>query len=87
MAVTRHEVAEKIGDYLQHRITQERLVNWAENAQLEGGYEESYFDAINEALTKIGVANVENYELTWEDYEHLLQQLGYSVKVQLVSAA
>ena len=87
MAVTRQQLADKIGDYLQHRITLEGLATWAENAQLDGNYEEKYFDPINEALSKIGLANVENFELAWEDYEHFLSRLGYAIKVQITQAA
>ena len=87
MTITRQHLADKIGDYLEHRTTLDGLVAWAEDAQLDGDYEEKYFDAINEALSKIRVANVENFELGWEDYEHFLARLGYSVKVKITQAA
>jgi hypothetical protein len=36
--ITRQTVAGKIAAYLQHSITLEQLVDWAENAVMEGEF-------------------------------------------------
>lgn len=46
MIVTKQAVAERIAAHLQHRITPARLVDWAENALLEGEFDEQEAAAV-----------------------------------------
>ena len=85
--ITKSQIAEKISAYLQHKISLKELVLWAENAQLEGNYDNNDFEVINESLSRIGVADVENFELLFEDYEKILRDLGYKMLVEIKPAA
>ncbi len=52
----------------------------------DGDFEAEHFDAIRGAIAKLGLADVKAFGLTWEDCEALLKRLGYSVRVDVVSA-
>jgi ABC-type enterochelin transport system ATPase subunit len=84
--ITRELVAEKINNYLTHKITKEELVEWAEFNLQEAEFEEEYFDQINEAISKIGLTDAKNFELLWEDYETILKSLGYNIHVIISKA-
>ncbi|MDI6794216.1 MAG: hypothetical protein QME81_15365 [bacterium] len=85
MVVTRHEVASKLTDYLHHRITQEKLVDWAEEVMMEGEFEQTDFEVLRDIVSRLGLADVKAFGLTWEDFETYLSRLGYSVRVQVLS--
>ena len=86
MLITRQTVAERIAAYLQHRITLAQLVDWAENAVMEGEFAETDIGTLREVISRLGVADVRAFGLTWEDCEQLLQELGYSARVDIVAA-
>jgi hypothetical protein len=86
MLVTKQTAAEKIAAYLHHQITLEQLVDWAENAMLLGELDEQEMDVLRTVIARLGVADVRAFGLTWEDCEHMLRQLGYSVRVEIVSS-
>lgn len=86
MLVTRETVAEKIAAYLQHRITVSQLVDWAENALMEADFAEEDMETLRKVISRLGVADVRAFGLTWEDCEQLLQELGYSARVDIVAA-
>lgn len=83
MMVTRRDVAEKLIDYLYHRITLEELVAWSENAMREGGFEVEQFDLVRDIVSHLGVADVEAFGLTWETIESYLERLGYRVQLEV----
>jgi hypothetical protein len=87
MIVTREMVAERLGDYLGHRITLALLVDWAEDALQEGELEEDHLDAIRGVLARLGVADERAFGLTWDDSEACLRRLGYQARVQVQVAA
>ena len=81
MRITRQDVARQIIDYLNHRITLAELVDWAELAMMEGELEEQYFELLREIISRIGLADVRAFGMTWEDCEGFLSRLGYRVSV------
>jgi len=83
--ITREIVAEKIRDYLHHRLALSDLVDWAEIQMMEGNFDEIHHDAICNTVARLGVADVRSFGLTWEDCERLLDTLGYVIKVDIVS--
>ena len=85
MLVTKQTVAEKLAAYLHHDITLARLVDWAENAVMDGEFEEREMETLRAVISRLGVADVRAFGLTWEDCEQLLQQLGYSVRVDIMA--
>ena len=79
--ISRKDVAKKIIDFLQHRITINELVDWAENMMLEADFEEENFETIRDIISKLGLADVKAFGLTWEDSDSFLQRLGYQAQI------
>lgn len=74
------QLVNQISAYLEGHITLEELVNWAEDLTLEG------FEAApveTEIVYRLGVADAENFELSWEDLIQMLNRLGYKVRLEL----
>jgi hypothetical protein len=86
MIVTRQTVAEKIAAHLQSRLPLNDLVDWAENALMEGEFVEEDAGLLSQVVGRLGVADVRTFGLTWEDCDHLLRQLGYTARVEVVPA-
>jgi hypothetical protein len=85
MQLTREAVAHKLAAYLHHEIPLGELVAWANAAMMEDDFEEAYYDAIRDAVTRLGLANVQAFGLTWEDCASILKQLGYDARVEIVA--
>ncbi|MDD2711188.1 MAG: hypothetical protein PHV34_24695 [Verrucomicrobiae bacterium] len=86
MNITKETVAEKIGAYLHHEMTLAQLVDWAENAMMDGVFDESHTNTLTAVVSRLGVADVRAFGLAWEDCEQLLGQLGFSAHVDIVMA-
>ena len=87
MKITRHAAAQQLIDYLQHRITAAQLVDWAEAAMMDGEFEEERFEVLRDVLSRVGLADVRAFGLTWEDCEDFLSRLGYKVNVTVAETA
>jgi hypothetical protein len=83
--IIKHTVADQIAAYLHHRITQAQLVDWAENALMEGEFAEDDAATIAGVVSRLGVADVRAFGLTWADCEQLLGQLGFSARIEIVT--
>ena len=86
MLISKKTVAEKMGAYLRHEITLAQLVDWAEQAIMEGDFEETEVEVLRSVLSQLGVADVRAFGLTWEDCQQLLKELGYSARVEVLVA-
>ena len=86
MVITKQTVADKIAAYLRHDISLAELVNWAEEAMMEGEFAEQEMTAVSDVVSRLGVADVRAFGLAWEDCEQLLRQLGYTARVDIVAA-
>jgi len=86
MIVTKQVVADKFAAHLQHRVTLPQLVEWAENAMMEGEFDEKDAATISAVVARLGVADVRAFGLTWADCEELLAKLGFSARVEIVPA-
>jgi hypothetical protein len=86
MTITKQAVADRIAAYLHHRITLEQLVDWAEDALMDGEFAEEDAATIAAVVSRLGVADVRAFGLTWEDCERLLRQLGFSTRIEIVNA-
>lgn len=84
--ITREDVVQRIKDYLNHRISLEELVRWAENVFMEEEFEEPHATGIRDAIARLGLADVQAFGLTWEDCEAILKRLGYIATVEIVKA-
>lgn len=85
MTIAKQTVADKIAAYLHHGITLEQLVHWAENAMMEGEFAEEDAATISAVVSRLGVADVRAFGLTWADCEQLLGQLGFSARIEIVT--
>ena len=86
VTITRQSVADRMAAYLRHEITQAQLVDWAENALMEGEFAEEDTATISAVVSRLGVSDVRAFGLTWADCEQLLHQLGFSARIQIVAA-
>ncbi len=84
--ITRQTVADKIAAYLHREISLAQLVDWAENAMMEGEFDERDMETLGAVVSRLGLADVRAFGLEWADCEQLLQQLGYSARVDIVAA-
>jgi hypothetical protein len=85
MTITKQTAAEKIGAYLHHEITLAQLVEWAEQAVMEGEFAEREMEALRFVIPRLGLADVRAFGLTWEDCEQLLARLGYRARVEVLA--
>jgi hypothetical protein len=83
--ITNQTVAEKIALYLRHETTLAQLVNWAEDTLMSGEFDEKTAGVLSEVISRLGVADVRAFGLTWEDCEQLLKKLGYAARVEVVA--
>ena len=86
MTITKQAVADRIADYLHHRITQAQLVDWAENAMMDAEFDERDTAVVSAVVARLGVADVRAFGLTWADCEELLARLGFAARVEIVTA-
>lgn len=86
MPIADEMVAEKIAAYLQGRLAIGVLVDWAENALLEGEFTKADARVLAPVVAHLGVADVRALGLVWEDCDLLLRQLGYTARVEIVPA-
>lgn len=86
MIVTKQAVADSLASYLQHRIALPQLVDWAENAMMDGELEDKDAAVITAVVSRLGVADVRAFGLTWADCEALLAKLGFSARIEIVAA-
>src|SRR5205823_8668958 len=86
MPITKDTVAQKVSAYLYHDLSLSQLVDWAESAMMDGELHEPDAATLVTVLSRLGVADVRAFGLTWDDCQSLLRQLGYSAHVQVVAA-
>jgi len=86
MKITSKIVAEKLKDYLLRRISINELIDWSENMMMEAEFDEEDLELIREILAHLGVADVKEFGLTWDDCYDFLTRLGYKLEI-LVSKA
>lgn len=86
MTITKQIVADQIAAYLRRGMTLAQLVEWAENAMMEGEFDEKDAATISAVVARLGVADVRDFGLTWADCEDLFGQLGFSARIEIVAA-
>lgn len=83
MTVTRKLLVEMLLKYINRTISLSELVDWAEEMVREADFEEGYFELVEDIIARIGLADVREFGLTWDDCYDYLHKLGYDVKVEL----
>jgi hypothetical protein len=81
MKITRQTVADKITDYLHGKLSQAELVDWAERAIMDADFDEADVDLLTDIVGRLGLADVAEFGLRWQDCEGFLRRLGYRAKV------
>jgi len=81
MKISRENVVQKLTDYLHGDIDQARLVDWAEHALMDGEFDEADNNLLGEVVGRLGLADVAEFGLRWQDCEEFLRRLGYRATV------
>ena len=81
MKITRQIVADKIAGYLHGTLSQADLVDWAERAMMDADFDEADANILSEIVGRLGLADVAEFGLRWQDCEEFLRRLGYRAKV------
>jgi len=84
--VTRQIVQNNLLAYLNRQIALDELVDWAENAMMEAEYDPRDVDLLTSITARIGLADVREFGLSWDDCRQFLEQLGYRVQVSATPA-
>ena len=84
--ITKEILASRLSDYLKRRIDLAELVDWAERAMMEEDFEERDFEVLRDITSRLGLADVREFGLTWEDCERYLARLGFRAKIEVVQA-
>lgn len=82
--ITREMLASRLTDYLKREISLAELVDWAERAMMDEDFEERSFEVVRDITSRLGLADVRAFGLTWEDCERYLSRLGYRAKVEVI---
>ena len=83
--VIRKNVADKLSAYLHHELKLEEWVDWAENVMMESDFEKQDYEMLRDVVSRLGLADVKAFGLTWEDCKKFLNQLGYAVRIEVVA--
>ena len=81
MKITRQIAADKIADYLHGKLPQADLVDWAERAMMDADFDEEDTEVLSEIIGRLGLADVAEFGLRWQDCEEFLRRLGFRAKV------
>jgi hypothetical protein len=81
MKITRRVVADKIADYLHGKVSQAELVDWAERAMMDADFDEAHTEVLSDTVGRLGLSDVTEFGLRWQDCEEFLRRLGYRAKV------
>lgn len=83
MVVTREIAAKKLTAFLHHDLSLAGLVDWAEDALLNAEFADKDLEALRFVVSRLGVADVRAFGLTWEECEKLLERLGYRTRIEV----
>ena len=81
MKITRKIVADKIADYLHGKLGQAEFVDWSERAMMDADFDERDVDLLSDIVGRLGLADVAEFGLRWQDCEEFLRRLGYRARV------
>jgi len=87
MRIEGKDVADKLREYFNHRVSLPELVDWAEQAMMDADFVGNNWKTVRDIVARIGVADVRAFGLIWEDCEQSLMALGYRTEVQISQAS
>jgi hypothetical protein len=82
MTITKKILAEKLLAYLNRRLSKEELIDWCERSFQEQTIEDP---AVKQLVARLGLMDVKNFDLSYEELASLLEQLGFHVRVEIAS--
>lgn len=85
--ITRASLQEKLLAYLNRQMSLAELVDWAETAMMDGEFDERDIDLLTNIVARLGLADVREFGLSWDDCYELLTRLGYRAQVTTVAAS
>lgn len=83
MIVTKKLLASMLLKYINREIDLSSLIDWAEEMIKEADLENENFELLRDILARIGLADVREFGLSWDDCYDYLHKLGYDVKVEV----
>ena len=83
MILTKKVLVNMLIKYINRRIDLSDLVNWAEEMIKESDFEDEHFELLRDIIAQIGLADVREFGLSWDDCYNYLHKLGYDVKVKV----
>lgn len=86
MTITVDHVAQELTDYLQQRASLAQVVDWAEAAMLDGEFDEREASVITPIIARLGLADVREFGVAWDDCYNFLTRLGYRINVSVSKA-
>jgi hypothetical protein len=86
MNVTRQITADKIADYLHGKLSQAQLVDWAEGVMMNAEFDPADAELLSDIVGRVGLADVAEFGLRWQDCEEFLRRLGYRATVTVSHA-
>lgn len=86
MTITKDMVAAQIASYLRHETSLAELVDWAERAFMDADFDPADTEVLANVIARLGAADVRAFGLTWEDCEAALARLGFTARVEIVTA-
>lgn len=86
--ITRQQVSDRLWASLNGRLTLPELMDWADNALVEGGFgPEEDIDMLIDVVKYLAAVDTEYFPLTLDISAGVKPRLGTPVKVVLTSAA
>ena len=86
MIITKEILANMLIKYINRKIDLSVLVDWAEEMIRESDFEDENFELLRDIIAQIGLANVREFGLSWDDCYNYLYKLGYNVKIEVSEA-
>jgi cobyrinic acid a,c-diamide synthase len=86
MIITKKQVVDTLLKYINRQMKLAALVDWAEKMMQEAEFEDKNFEAIRDVVSRIGLADVREFGLSWDDCYDFLHRLGYDITVELHAA-
>jgi len=84
--ITRKVVEEKIVAYLNRAIALADLADWAENMMMDGEFDGGDTDLLTDIVARLGLADVREFGLSWDDCYAFLERLGFKAQVMVTMA-
>lgn len=86
MIITKKELLNTLMKYINREIDLNKLVKWAEDMTMDADFDENDFDLLRDIVGHLGLSDVKEFGLSWDDCYNYLRRLGYNPRVELVPA-